>query len=72
MNAEKTLRWKQIFRDDGNMVIVAKDHSLWNTVSGLDNHLTMVKKIAGGGADAICQIVHDGTRSRKPYSISRS
>jgi hypothetical protein len=48
MNAGKTIRWKHIFRDDGNTVIAAMNHSLWGNVSRLDNDLAMVKKIAVG------------------------
>jgi len=53
MNAGKAIRWKHIFRDDGKAVIVAMDHSMRGKVSGLEDYLATVKKVAAGGADAI-------------------
>jgi len=53
MNAGKEIRWKHIFREDGKTVIVALDHSQGGKVSGLEDYLATVKKVAAGGADAI-------------------
>ena len=53
MTAGKEIRWKHIFRDDGKTCIVAMDHSIRGVVSGLEDYLATVKKVAAGGADAI-------------------
>jgi len=50
----KIIRAKTIFRDDGKTVIVAMDQSFFfGNVSGLEDYLNTLQKVAKGGADAV-------------------
>ncbi|MDQ1279822.1 MAG: Fructose-bisphosphate aldolase [Thermoproteota archaeon] len=53
MNSGKANRWNHIFRDDGKSVIVAMDHSQSGRSAELTDYLSVVRKVAAGGADAI-------------------
>jgi len=50
----KSVRLKEIFREDNRTLIVALDHELGEPlVKGLEDPLDVIRKVAKGGADAI-------------------